>query len=777
MVVAFAVLGGLVLPGYADALSPPDPPIGQFGITLVPTQGEVDGAVACTNCDPSYGYNGSIAYVTLTRNGTVIASSNNQPQGIYDEIQNGGLEGGIRALEPGDVADLYVNGSHVGSMTYTGEPTVDPYLCGTSTVTGTTGGYTIEDRDGTVTTSGARYTVTLSQPSQQGGGTTVFASQDTTGPTGQPADYSVSAVSSCSYPPVNTSPPTISGTAAVGQMLTAIQGSWTNSPTSYSYQWEDCDGSGANCSPIAGAVGTSYTIALSDAGHTIRVEESASNRSGTGGPVQSASSTFVSQPPPPLCADGPTATNETFPATIGARLSATLSATPGDSPIVSWNLLRQDFGTSTYQFEWGGNGTFSLTPHVITPVHFTYSVSDTLGCTSVPVTATISPESGADLVSSLTASSRHAVIGSRVSYTAKVYNLGPLSAFQPQIRGQIPAGEKLIGPAHLGSSLCTGGANFYCYLGSLASGQSKTIRWTVSIIGPSGPQKTTLAAHSDQTQDPNLLNNAISWNLTILSRSQVNHDLGGGQVQRERTWPFIPLYPYQYIWAKSGVDLNHASSTDVQLLSERHIDSDRCGYMRPDGSVPGGGFNLSTDIHVGGLHRGMIFLKKIRWTVTDTTPSLASGNFEKALIYSDDGKQWDDTDYGSTVLGPDTGTLSGETTYSENHGAQLTLTINRWLPTSYHHSAAETTIEVTFNFGNVPSSLRANGLLASVESDNVADGPGGAQQLAPNTCDYVEDQTISDLDDHPAAVSSKDMVTLTSIPMPLGQQEKISAYR
>jgi hypothetical protein len=50
-------------------------------------------------------------------------------------------------------------------------------------------------------------------------------------------------------PPTNAAPPSISGEARQGLTLTEAHGQWLNEPTSYSYQWQQCDGYGADSSP------------------------------------------------------------------------------------------------------------------------------------------------------------------------------------------------------------------------------------------------------------------------------------------------------------------------------------------------------------------------------------------------------------------------------------------------------------------------------------------------------------------------------------------------
>ena len=55
--------------------------------------------------------------------------------------------------------------------------------------------------------------------------------------------------STCSSPtiPESVVPPAIAGSPVTGRTLTETHGSWTRTPSSYSYQWERCDGGGNAC--------------------------------------------------------------------------------------------------------------------------------------------------------------------------------------------------------------------------------------------------------------------------------------------------------------------------------------------------------------------------------------------------------------------------------------------------------------------------------------------------------------------------------------------------
>jgi hypothetical protein len=86
---------------------------------------------------------------------------------------------------------------------------------------------------------------------------------------------------------VVASPPSISGSALVGSVLTGNAGTWTDA-TSFALAWERCDASGEGCSPISGADGATYQLGLDDLGATIRLAVTATGRTATGSAVSAA---------------------------------------------------------------------------------------------------------------------------------------------------------------------------------------------------------------------------------------------------------------------------------------------------------------------------------------------------------------------------------------------------------------------------------------------------------------------------------------------------------
>ena len=106
-------------------------------------------------------------------------------------------------------------------------------------------------------------------------------------------------------PPVNDTSPSITGLAKEGQTLAEVNGTWTPAPDSRSYQWEDCNTAGGDCSAIAGANKQTYQLTIDDVGSTIRVLESATAAGVTSDPVASAESAVVT-PLPPVNTAAPT---------------------------------------------------------------------------------------------------------------------------------------------------------------------------------------------------------------------------------------------------------------------------------------------------------------------------------------------------------------------------------------------------------------------------------------------------------------------------------------
>lgn len=134
--------------------------------------------------------------------------------------------------------------------------------------------------------------------------------------------------------PHNTALPTISGTAREGQTLTASNGSWDNSPTSYKYAWQRCSVDNSGCTTIAGATDKSYTLVSADVDHRLRVIVTAVNADGQSSAI-SKTTEVVSSIGAPTNTAKPTITGTP---SIGEQLTASTGTWTG--------------GVRSYAYQW-----------------------------------------------------------------------------------------------------------------------------------------------------------------------------------------------------------------------------------------------------------------------------------------------------------------------------------------------------------------------------------------------------------------------------------------
>ena len=138
-------------------------------------------------------------------------------------------------------------------------------------------------------------------------------------------------------PPANTALPTITGTTTVGQTLTARDGTWTNSPTSFAYQWLRCNGGGNNCVKVANGTQKTYTLVGADAGRTMRVDVTATNADGSG-TARSAPSAVIA----PL-------TSSAAPKNTAAP---TITGTPKAGQVLTANPGSWSGNPTSYTYQW-----------------------------------------------------------------------------------------------------------------------------------------------------------------------------------------------------------------------------------------------------------------------------------------------------------------------------------------------------------------------------------------------------------------------------------------
>ena len=78
--------------------------------------------------------------------------------------------------------------------------------------------------------------------------------------------------------------PVVSGSTVEGSTLSTTNGTWTNNPTSYSYQWQRCFlymGVTPTCLNISGATSSTYVTQAADVGDEVQTLVTATNAGGS----------------------------------------------------------------------------------------------------------------------------------------------------------------------------------------------------------------------------------------------------------------------------------------------------------------------------------------------------------------------------------------------------------------------------------------------------------------------------------------------------------------
>ena len=105
--------------------------------------------------------------------------------------------------------------------------------------------------------------------------------------------------------PSNNAPPAISGTTAVGQVLSASPGSWNGTtPITFAYSWKQCDANGSACKNVPNNGSSTFTLVSTNAGNKMRVRVKATNADGAS-EVSSAPTAAIAAAAPPTTTTPP----------------------------------------------------------------------------------------------------------------------------------------------------------------------------------------------------------------------------------------------------------------------------------------------------------------------------------------------------------------------------------------------------------------------------------------------------------------------------------------
>jgi hypothetical protein len=207
-----------------------------------------------------------------------------------------------------------------------------------------------------------------------------------------PVNSRPSAVVSAAAAPQNTTPPSITGKAVVGELLFADPGKYSSGiPDRYAYQWVRCNSGGGTCSNISGERSQTYRVRSAVVGSTLRVAVRASNAYGAI-TTTSDRTAVVTAVPAVVYTTSMTASTPVVTCCAASLLSGGISPTKAGEVITILalpygELAATPIGTATTAAD--GTWSFSVRPAIQTMYTAKTSTS-----TGPPITISVHPRVG-----------------------------------------------------------------------------------------------------------------------------------------------------------------------------------------------------------------------------------------------------------------------------------------------------------------------------------------------------------------------------------------------
>ena len=315
-----------------------------------------------------------------------------------------------------------------------------------------------------------------------------------------------------SGPPTNSTPPSITGSAPTGSTLNCSIGTWTGTPTGYSYAWT------ANGAPIAGATTATY-VTTQNAGTLIRCAVTATN---TDGANTSTSAPLTVTIAPPANTVAPAATGSTYS-------GSTLTCSNG-----TWTSSPTGFA-----YAWTANGT-----PIGGATATTYVIAQPVG-TLVRCVVTATNAAGSASATS----------------APRTVNAGPPTiTTAPAITGSTPTGSSLTCSTGTWTSTPTGYAYAWTSNGTPIGGATSSTYVTVQAAG-AAIRCVVTASNADgsatSTSAPVTVTVAAPTN-SVAPAATGSTQPGSTLTCSNGTWTSSPT-GFAYAWTANGTPIGGAT--------------------------------------------------------------------------------------------------------------------------------------------------------------------------------------------------------------------------